>query len=107
MAIQQRAGRPELSQNLIVRHPSILSFGAVDRAHQGLQVKVVHYLVEVFEIMYFDQDVEIKEIASSLLGDHLQRVDIGARIADYLGDLRQRADLIVNLHQDTGGKALS
>ncbi len=48
-------------------------------------------------IMYFEQDVEIKEIARPALGDHLQFIDIAARIADDLGDLRQGANLVVEL----------
>ena len=58
--------------------------------------------VEMLEIMYFDQDVEIEEIARAALRDHLQFVDIGARIADHLGDLRQGADLIVDLDAGCG-----
>src|SRR4029453_10168075 len=41
------------------------------------------------------------------LGDHLQFVDIGARRTDDLGDLRQGADLVVDLDENARRESLT
>src|SRR5262245_45179526 len=61
----------------------------------------------MLEIMDLKQDIEIIEIARPALGNHLHFVDIGARIADDLGDLRQGADLVMDLDEDARRESLT
>ena len=73
---------------------------------RGLAAQAAHDFVEMFQIVDFEQDVEIEEIARPAARHHLQLVDIAAGIADHLGDLGQGADLVVDRDLDAGRKAL-
>ncbi len=69
-----------------------------DPAHQWLGTQTGHNRVQVFQVINFYDNVKIIEV--DCVREHLQLIDVAVQFADCLGDLRQSADLVVDLDLD-------